>query len=306
MMRVVIFCAYFLGLSLIGHGQQQTQYSQYLYSLFAINPAYAGNRDNVQGVLTERRQWTGIEGAPHSQSLLFHSPVKRQKMGYGLSLFNETIGAHGIIGAFGSYSYSIKTRQSALSFGLRAGFYNFRVNTASVNYREDNDPSALVNLQSNFTPTFDAGIHYFNKRIMLGAVVTNLSETRITFVSDNIINNNLRRHAFAYMGYVMEISQKWKFQPSIMAKYAPSAPFNFDANATFIFQAKIGLGISYRTSQSVIAMAQLFLGKNFRIGYAFDYQTNMAKASALGSSHEIFVGFDMNRKNSGIVNPRYL
>jgi type IX secretion system PorP/SprF family membrane protein len=306
MMKLVGIAILILCITVGNFAQQQTQYSQYLYSLFAINPAYAGNKDNVQGLITERRQWTGIEGAPHSQSLIFHSPVKKQKMGYGISIFNETIGAHGIIGAFGSYSYSIKTQQSALSFGLRGGFYNFRVNAAHVNYRDDNDPSALVNLQSNFTPTFDAGIHYYNKRIMMGAVVTNLSETRITFVSENIINNNLRRHAFAYLGYLIDLSQKWKFQPSLMAKYAPSAPFNFDANATFVFLSKIGLGISYRTSQSVVAMAQLFLGKNFRVGYAFDYQTNPNKAAALGGSHEVFVGFDMNRKNPGIVNPRYL
>jgi type IX secretion system PorP/SprF family membrane protein len=306
MMRVVIFCAYFLGLSLIGHGQQQTLYSQYLNSLFALNPAYAGNKDNIQGLITERRQWTAIEGSPHSQSLIFHAPVKKQKMGYGISIFNETIGAHGVIGIFGSYSYSIKTRHSALSFGLRAGGYNFRIDASRMNYRLDDDPSALTNLQSNFTPTFDAGIHYYNKRVMMGLVVTNLSETRIGFVAENIVANNLTRHGYGYVGYVIDLSEMWRFQPSLMAKVSAAAPFNMDANATFIYKAKVGLGLSYRTSNSIVAIAQLFLGKNFRIGYAFDYPTNVIRASALGGSHEVFLGFDLNKKNPGLVNPRYL
>jgi type IX secretion system PorP/SprF family membrane protein len=302
---IKLFIAFtFFGLSF--QAQQQTQYSQYLYSMFSINPAYAGNKDNIQLLLTERKQWTGIEGAPHSQSFIFHSPIKSKKMGYGVNIFNESIGAHGVFGAFGSYSYSIKSPESALSFGLRAGVYSIRIQADRVTYRDGNDPSSIVNIQSNVTPSFDAGMHYYKKRFVAGLTFSNLTETKIKFTNDNIIRNNLARHFFAYSGYLIDLSSKWKFQPSAMLKYTVNSPINIDVNANFIFKDKIGIGASYRSNQSFVAMAQLFFGKNFRLGYSFDYELNLSRSATIGGSHEIFVGLDFNRKSQGIMSPRYL
>ncbi len=306
MMKIIAILSLFFASLVAVFGQQQTQYSQYMYSLFVINPAYAGNKDNLQGIVSERRQWTGIEGAPHSQSLIFHAPIKKQKMGVGLNVINESIGAHGILGAFGSYSYSLKLSNSTLSFGLRAGFYNFRISADRLNYRDGNDQSALNNLQSNFTPTFDAGLHYYNKRLMGGFTITNLVESQLTFASDNIIKNNLARHGFAYLGYLIDLSKKWRFQPSVMAKFSFSAPLNFDINTNFIYNSRIGLGVSYRSSGTVVGMAQIYLNKFFRMGYSYDFELSHSKKFNIGGSHELFVGFDFNRKNPGIVNPRYL
>jgi type IX secretion system PorP/SprF family membrane protein len=286
--------------------QQQTQYSQYMYSMFSINPAYAGNKNNTQLLLTERKQWTGIEGAPHSQSLIFHAPIKNQKMGYGLNVFNETIGAHGNFGVFGSYSYGITSPEGAIRFGVRAGLYSLKVNSNNITYREGNDPGRITNIQSNIIPSFDAGIHFYKKNMVGGIVLSNLTESKIKFESDNIIRTNLERHFFAYAGYLFSLTDKWMFQPSTMIKYITNSPINIDFNTNFIYNDKIGVGASYRTSRSIVIMTQFFIAKNFRVGYAFDYTFKLTNNANIGGTHEIFVGFDINKKVVGIMNPRYL
>lgn len=286
--------------------QQLSQYSQYQYSLFVINPAYAGNKDKIQGLLTERKQWVGIEGSPHSQALSFHAPFKNRKMGVGISVFNETIGAHGTISAFGSYAYSICTSQSSLSFGIRAGFYSFRINQSEITYRQENDPGALTNVQSNIIPAFDFGMHYYKNNFMIGFSATNLTESEISFTTDNIVKNNLKRHAFIYTGYVFTLSDKWKFQPTVMAKLTFNAPVNIDINTSFVYDSKIGFGLSYRSNNALVAMIQFWFAKSFRLGYAYDYEMGLAKSTNIVGSHELFVGFDLNKNNASVVNPRFL
>lgn len=286
--------------------QQLSQYSQYQYSLFVINPAYAGNKDKIQGLLSERKQWVGIEGAPHSQSLNFHAPVKNRKMGFGISVFNETIGAHGTTSAFGSYSYSIRSAESSLSFGLRAGIYTYRIDESKVSYRDENDPSTLANYQSNFIPAFDFGMHYYKGNFMAGFSATNLTESGISSSTDNITTNNLKRHAFIYTGYVFTLSEKWKFQPNIMGKLAMNVPINIDFNTSFIYDSRFGFGLSWRSNNALIAMAQMWFAQNFRLGYSFDYELGLSQSTNISGSHELFFGFDFNKKSTSVVNPRFL
>ncbi|CAG5077917.1 PorP/SprF family type IX secretion system membrane protein [Parvicella tangerina] len=286
--------------------QQLSQYSQYQYSLFVINPAYAGNKDKVQGLITERKQWVGIEGAPHSQALNFHMPFKNRKMGLGVSVFNETIGAHGTISAFGSYSYSIRSAESSLSFGLRAGFFSYRIIQANISYRDENDPGALSNVQSNFIPAFDFGMHYYKRNFMAGFSITNLTESEIKLTGDNVTTNNLKRHAFVYTGYVFTLSDKWKFQPTVLGKLTLNAPVNIDINTSFIYDSRFGFGLSWRSSNTLVAMAQMWFAKNFRIGYSFDYELGLSQMSRISGSHELFFGVDINKKNASVVNPRFL
>ncbi|MCB9189629.1 MAG: type IX secretion system membrane protein PorP/SprF [Flavobacteriales bacterium] len=306
MMRVIWIILLLCSISAEYFGQQLSQYSQYQYSLFVINPAYAGNKDKMQGLITERRQWVGIEGAPHTQSLNFHTPFSNRKMGAGLSVYNETIGAHGTISAFGSYSYSIRTTTSSLSFGLRAGFYSYRINESKVDYRDENDPSALTNVQSNFVPTFDFGMHYYKGNFMAGFSAMNLLESEISLADNNIETNNLKRHAFVYTGYVFTLSEKWKFQPTVLGKLALNAPVNIDFNTSFIYDSKFGFGVSYRTNKAIVAMVQMWFAKNLRLGYSFDYEIGLMQSTTISGSHELFFGIDINKKNASVVNPRFL
>lgn len=284
-------------------GQQQRQYSQYLYSLFAVNPAYAGNKDYVQSLVTERRQWTGVTGSPHTQSLLIHAPFSNQKMGLGLNLANESIGAHGIINAMLSYSYSITGNESRLSFGLRGGFTSFRLLQDKLSYKDQNDPNSIAFLQSNFTPTFDAGVHFYYKNLQLGAAVSNLIESKVNLINDNIVSSVMKRHINMYASYSLEVNDKWRFIPSLFLKTVPSAPINTDVTISFARMNTLFVGVTYRTNQSIIGLIQYYFTENIRLGYSYDHYM---RYSTFSGSHEVVLGVDFSKNKKAMVSPRYL
>src|SRR5687767_1328866 len=79
-------------LSQKAEAQQDAIYSQYMFNPFMINPAYAGSRDALSGVLLFRQQWAGIEGAPSTQTFSTHSGIGKTKLAAGLNLVNDAIG----------------------------------------------------------------------------------------------------------------------------------------------------------------------------------------------------------------------
>ncbi|PAM96065.1 hypothetical protein B4N84_04285, partial [Flavobacterium sp. IR1] len=101
------------------YAQQLPQFTQYMYNTISINPAYAGNRDAISVVGLHRSQWSGLEGAPKTQTLSIHSPLRNEKIGLGLSIINDKAGYENYTYAYGDFSYTINVNAfTTLSFGL--------------------------------------------------------------------------------------------------------------------------------------------------------------------------------------------
>lgn len=71
-------------ISLTASAQQDPQYTQYMYNMNVVNPAYAGLKESLSVTTLFRQQWSGLEGAPTTFTLSGHSPVN-DKVGLGLS-----------------------------------------------------------------------------------------------------------------------------------------------------------------------------------------------------------------------------
>ena len=50
------------------YAQQEAQYSQYMFNMLSVNPAYAGSRDVLSLTGLFRQQWVNIPGAPQTIS----------------------------------------------------------------------------------------------------------------------------------------------------------------------------------------------------------------------------------------------
>ena len=92
--------------------QFEPQFTQYMFNEMFINPAYAGSRDNISLTGAYRNQWVGIEGAPITQTLSGHAPLKNKKIGVGLSLMNEKIGVTHDMALFANYAYRIPMKRN--------------------------------------------------------------------------------------------------------------------------------------------------------------------------------------------------
>ena len=91
MKKIYLTLAFALMIVLDGQAQQDPHYTQYMYNMNIMNPAYAGSKESLSVGLLYRAQWVEIEGAPKTGTLSIHSPVGKN-VGLGLSAITDKIG----------------------------------------------------------------------------------------------------------------------------------------------------------------------------------------------------------------------
>jgi len=106
-------------LSNSSNAQRNTQYTQFMPNKLWINPAYAGSYN--LGVVTgiAREQWVGLEGAPSSQGLSFHTPLANNRVGVGLNLSYDEIGPTNGLFISTQYAYKIPLKKGTLAMGIK-------------------------------------------------------------------------------------------------------------------------------------------------------------------------------------------
>ncbi|MEM0996920.1 MAG: type IX secretion system membrane protein PorP/SprF [Bacteroidota bacterium] len=304
----------FLLLTVLGcgvYGQQDPMYSQYMFNHLALNPAYAGKDGFLSTTLIFRRQWAGIEGAPETASFALHAPSRNDRHGYGIQLYNDQIGVTRNTTVNLNYAFRIQLGENArLALGILGALTNYNANLNGVRTGSDIDPStgpdpAFVGNDINLLiPNAGAGIFFHTKRFYLGASAPRLIEQDLA--EDETVSQAIQsRHYFATTGLVIGADNAAvKFRPSILAKYQPAAPLQFDFNAHFLFADRFWLGASYRLEDALVFMAEINLSRWLRVGYAYDYTLSDLSTYTTGS-HEFMLGFDLNFQKRSMISPRY-
>ena len=88
------------------NAQQDPQYTQYMYNMNIINPAYTGTTEGLAVGALYRSQWVGLDGGPETFTFNIHSPVGKQ-VGLGLSVISDQIGPVNETNAYVDFSYTI-------------------------------------------------------------------------------------------------------------------------------------------------------------------------------------------------------
>jgi type IX secretion system PorP/SprF family membrane protein len=272
-----------------------------MWNMMSVNPAYAGTKGGIHGVLLHRQQWLNVEGAPSTQNFTVHSPVYQEKMGLGLNIVNDRIGVTSRLNIQAAYSYNLKLEDSNLRFGLQGSISRWRNNWQDINTIDPNDPSFAANSESFLRPNFGVGAYWNNDRFFASAAVPHLINQDL---SDEAVEAQLRRHLFASFGGLYTINDQLKFKPSVMVKFVDSAPLQADINAELIINDRIWVGASGRVWDGLVGMAQVKIKENFWIGYAFDYPLTEIRRVASGT-HEIFISYTHFLRKPKIYSPRY-
>jgi type IX secretion system PorP/SprF family membrane protein len=298
------------------HAQQEAMYSQYMFNMMAVNPAYAGSRDVLSLTALHRQSFSGIEGAPSTQTFTADMPVQRERVGLGLQAFNDRAGVLSTTGIYGSYAFRVKlSDRGTLALGLMAGVSNFRGDLASVNTGVP-DPAFSQNI-SKFLPNFGTGIYYSTDRFYLGASCPQLVRGRINEYAAPGTDRYARqeRHYFAMGGVVLPLSSVLTLKPSFLVKGVAGAPLTADLNSNLWINNRIALGASYRMTNAkfqdqafnnrlgdaVIGMLELQLTDQFRFGYAYDHPLNNTGFTG----HEFMIRYEFGYLKSRLLTPRY-
>ena len=287
--------------------QQDPQYTQYMYNMNIVNPAYAGSYDALSLNFLARTQWVGIEGAPETLTLGIHSPVGKN-VGLGLSVIVDKLGPVQEQNFYGDFSYTLNvSEQGKLALGLKAGATFFNVCLPCLNPAEPlASDAALINQKANrILPNFGFGAYYYTDKFYAGLAIPNLLETlHFEKKGGQVSRASERKHLFLTSGYVFDLNADLKLKPSIMVKAAEGAPLSVDFSGNVLLYDKLEFGLSYRLDESVSALINVRARKNLRIGYAYDYTlTNLGNFNS--GSHEIFLLFNFDFERNKIKSPRF-
>ena len=133
--------------------QQDPHYTQYMYNLSVINPAYAGSKEALSMGLLYRKQWVDIEDAPTTATFFGHLPVGKN-VGVGLSAISDKIGPVEENNIYGDFSYTLNMGgEHRLAFGLKAGVTLHKVGLFSQIYNtlpDPNDPAFSEDTSNTF------------------------------------------------------------------------------------------------------------------------------------------------------------
>lgn len=298
--------------------QQDKMFSQYMFNMMALNPAYAGSRDVLSMSALYRNQWTGVEGAPQTATFTMDMPLNRERVGVGLQLYSDKAGIIQETGGFASYAFRIKVgAKSTLALGLQAGAASYQANLTEV--RTSPDPSGTIDpaFASNISkilPNFGTGIYISNDRSYLSLSVPRLIKNQLSEYNVGNLRSVQARHAYLAAGFVIGLSPSIKMKPSMLVKYAEGAPLGFDGNINFWFADRIAIGASVRrnqfsswtnyTTDAVVGLLEVQLTDQFRFGYSYDRTMNNFQSIA-PSSHEIMLRYEFGFGKNRILTPRY-
>jgi type IX secretion system PorP/SprF family membrane protein len=298
---LICFCLFVASGSL--KAQQEPMYSQYMFNLLHINPAYAGNRtvDNV--TLMYRNQWLGVDGAPVTGTLSWDRRKEESNVGYGLQIYNDRLGVEKTSGLQAFYSYRIPFDRSFLSFGLSAGVLNYRAAFSQVTTTQNGDPLFQEDV-SAILPTVGIGFLYATENWYAALSVPALLKTKVT-AHNNQVTTGANNHYFLTTGYLFKVSESFKLKPSVLLKAVTGAPLEYDFNLNGWIQDIVGVGVSYRTGDAFVGMFELQMTPNIRIGYAYDYLISNLKNYNKGT-HELLLRYEfLPAKSKRILSPRY-
>lgn len=290
-------------LSLVSYSQQDAQYTQYMYNTINVNPAYAGSRGVMSIFGLHRTQWVGLDGAPTTNAFSINSPIENSNLGVGLSFVNDKIGPTVENTISADISYTIQTSETyKLSFGVKGTANLFNLDVTKLNPVSSGDP-LLQNLDNNFSPNVGAGVYLHSDKLYLGASVPNFFETR-RYDDNSIAVYKERMNLYFIGGYVFDLTSNLKFKPAFLTKVVEGAPLQLDLSGNFLINEKFVLGAAWRWSAAVSAMAGFQVSDGLYIGYGYDLETTKLRNYNSGS-HEVFLRFELFKRQDKIVSPRF-
>lgn len=299
-------CAYWIMLillftSLNSNAQQEPTYTQYMFNTQTINPAYAGTWEALGFMVLAREQWTGIDGAPSTQTLSFQNLHKNNRTGYGVNIINDKFGKEKRFSVYGDYSHLIHLNTGLkLRMGLKAGFSTYSNNLSDYDVIINDDPYFQGEVDHQFMPNFGIGLFLYQNNFYAGLSVPKLVNNEFENNYNNYSSQAELRHFYLMGGYVFNLSEKLKFKPTMLGKFVKGAPAQLDFSANFLISEKVWLGAMYRSGDAFGFLGQWIINNKLRLGYSVDFSTSELKSYQNGT-HEVMISYEISKLKEEII-----
>jgi type IX secretion system PorP/SprF family membrane protein len=294
-----------------GLSQQLPQFSQYMFNSLHINPGYAGYKNEGYVHASYRNQWLGFPGAPKTMTLTAELSLNEGKTGAGISVLSDKIGATETKMFLATYARRIQvSKYSFLGLGMSSGFSQYSLDGTKLKMNDVGDVLLPPGVVSKTVPNLNIGVFYNSEKVYLGISAYNLIGKSQLKTRDYVYTEH-DRHYFFTGGGLVRVNKEVQFKPSFLVKHVKGSPTSVDLNAMFLLNNKVWVGGSYRTntrvfgdmlqvrkelntSTALVGIAEIFVTKDLRVGYSFDYNLNILNTRN-ASSHEISLGYYLRR-----------
>lgn len=276
--------------------QQLPQYSQYMFNKLVFNPAITGSEQYVDMRLSHRSQWTGFEGAPSTQTLSVHGPIKEKKFGIGGYLFNDRTGPIRNTGINISYAYHISINDnSKLSLGLSGSVFQSGIDGTKIKLNQKSDN--LIDRNSRYStvvPDAAFGSYFYSDKYYLGFSILHLFKSKTNIIlfknTDYRAAMTLVHHYYLSGGYKIELTEKYYLEPSFLINYLNANPTQLGLGLLFNYDDFIQFGLSYRTNDAIVLVSSLSVIDALQISYSYDILISSLRKQSSGS-HEIVLSY---------------
>ncbi len=304
--------------------QQTIQLSQYMFNGLALNPAYAGYKEDWTLNLSSRIQWVGINDAPQTNTISVDGLANSDNPNVGLGVMAtvDKLGPESNSSIYINYAYRLRLDEldtKRLCFGIAVGAEQYSLNGSKFTATDAGDADIPSGTESKLTPDFRFGVYYYSPKVYFGASVFNLLSDAFNRITDDPEVIKPVRTVYLTGGAMLPLSDYVDVKPSVMVEEDFKGPTNVSLTAYLAFNRRFWIGGSYRTGISAwnsnlvsnlneqdaaVAIMQVYINENFRVGYAYDFTTSKL-ASYQNGTHEVSVSITFPRKKQRVISPRY-
>ena len=335
-MKKIILIASGCLCSIIALAQAKPFYTQYILNNYILNPAVTGIENYTDIKLSNRNQWTGINGAPVTTYFSIHAPIGKTDLrtsatsfgvpgedprgkrlweeytppdphhGIGFTAMNDKAGYINRWSINATYAYhkplGVKT---TLSAGFSAGFTSVNLDRSKIEWAnlDPNDPAIGISTGElkKLKPEIGAGLWLYSAQYFLGISVLNIIPGKAKFVTNDKYGSSYTPNYFVTAGYRFSLTDEVMMMPSVMFQYWQPQLGGLHTNVKFQYLDKVWVGAGYRFSDLISgysALAGLNISNTLNVSYSYEVATTSRLRTYTNNTHEIMLGFILGNKYS--------
>lgn len=316
--------------------QAKPFYTQYILNNYILNPAVSGIENYTEIKLSNRNQWTGINGAPVTSYFSIQTPIGKEDLrtsatsfeipgenprgkrlweeytppdahhGVGFVAMNDKAGYINRWTLNGTYAYhrplSVKT---TLAAGFSAGITSVNLDRSKIEWAslDPNDPAVGISSGElkKIKPEIGAGLWLYSAQYFVGLSVLNIIPGKAQFVTNDKYGTYYTPNYFLTAGYRFSLTDDVMMMPSVMFQYWQPQLGGLHTNVKFQYQDKVWVGGGYRFSDLISgysAMAGLNISNTFNVSYSYEVATTSRLRTYTKNTNEIMLGFIIGNKFS--------
>ena len=316
--------------------QAKPFYTQYILNNYILNPAVSGIENYTEIKLSNRNQWTGINGAPVTSYFSIQTPIGKEDLrtsatsfeipgenprgkrlweeytppdahhGVGFVAMNDKAGYINRWTLNGTYAYhrplSVKT---TLAAGFSAGITSVNLDRSKIEWAslDPNDPAVGISSGElkKLKPEIGAGLWLYSAQYFVGLSVLNIIPGKAQFVTNDKYGSYYTPNYFLTAGYRFSLTDDVMMMPSVMFQYWQPQLGGLHTNVKFQYRDKVWVGGGYRFSDLISgysAIAGLNISNTFNVSYSYEVATTSRLRTYTKNTNEIMLGFIIGNKFS--------